>query len=54
MHPEGSFKIGHPSFWNCHKKNYNPTHEDSQYDKLDPQKAKKNSISVNVKKKGTK
>jgi hypothetical protein len=52
IHPSGSFRIGHPSFWNCHKKNYNPGHEDSQYEKLDPQKAKKNSLAITVKKKG--
>ena len=52
IHIPGSFRIGHPSFWNCHKKNYNPGHEDAQYEKLDPQKAKRNSIAINIKKKG--
>lgn len=52
IHPSGSFRIGHPSFWNCHRKNYNPSHEDAMYEKLDPQKAKKNSVAVTIKKKG--
>ena len=50
LHPEGSFRIGHPSFWNCHKQHYNPRHADEEYEKLNPQKVKKNSIAVNIKK----
>ena len=53
LHPPGSFKIGHPSFWNCHKQHYNPYHDDTEYEKLDPQKAKRNSVAVTVKKKRT-
>ena len=53
MHPQGSFRIGSNAFWNYHKQTYNPKHfdEDAEYEKVDPQRAKKNSLTVNVKKK---
>ena len=53
MHPQGSFRIGSQAFWNYHKQTYNPKHfdEDAEYEKVDPQKAKKNTLTVNVKKK---
>jgi hypothetical protein len=50
MHQQGSFRIGSPAFWNYHKKTYNPRHDDIEYENVDPQKAKKNSVSVTVKK----
>lgn len=48
----GSFRIGNPQFWNCHKQKYNNEHDTAEYEQLNPQKAKKNSITFNVKKTG--
>uniref|UniRef100_A0A6C0F8Y3 Uncharacterized protein n=1 Tax=viral metagenome TaxID=1070528 RepID=A0A6C0F8Y3_9ZZZZ len=47
----GSFRIGSPAFWNCHRQKYNPSHDESQYEKDDPNKShKKNTLNLNVKK----
>jgi len=50
MHPQGSFRIGSPQFWNCHKQKYNSKHSEDDYESINPQKAKKNSIAITVKK----
>ena len=54
LHPPGTFKIGHPSFWNCHKTNYNANYDAEEYEKLEQKPVKKNSIQINVKKEGGK
>lgn len=47
----GSFQIGSPAFWNCHRQKYNPRHDDDDYEKVDPNKSnKKNALTLNVKK----
>ena len=52
LRPSGSFKIGSPQFWNCHKSNYNHNYDDDDIQqKVDTSKAKKNSIPINIKKK---
>lgn len=52
----GTFRVGAPKFWECHKKKYNPKHDEVQLSAVDPNSVlkKKNSISVNVKKSGAK
>lgn len=52
IRPQGSFKIGSPQFWNCHRSNYNPKYdEDDVQQKVDVSRVKKNSIPITVKKK---
>ena len=51
LHHPGDFRIGNAQYWNCHRQNYNPDHDSDDFQKIDPNKArKKNSVSVNVKK----
>ena len=50
LHPPGTFKIGHPSLWNCHKTNYNEKYDEEEYKKIDEKPLKKNAIRINVKK----
>ena len=49
FHP-GDFRIGNAQFWNCHRQKYNPNHDNEEYEKIDPNKAKKNRIALTVKK----
>lgn len=52
LRPSGSFKIGSPQFWNCHKSKYNPKYDDDDInEKIDTSKVKKNSIPITIKKK---
>jgi hypothetical protein len=51
MYKPGDFRIGNDQYWGCHKKNYNPKHDDADYEKLDPNKSeKKNRIALTIKK----
>ena len=48
MHPSGSFRVGGPQFWNCHRSNYNPKYDDCEA----PAEIKvKNKSSLTIKKK---
>ena len=46
----GDFRIGNDQYWNCHKQKYNPKHDQDDYERLDPNKGKKNRIPLTVKK----
>ena len=51
MYKPGDFRIGNDQYWGCHKQNYNPKHDDADYEKLDPNKSeKKNRIALTIKK----
>ena len=51
MYKPGDFRIGNDQYWAHHKKSYNPKHDDSDYEKLDPNKSeKKNRIALTIKK----
>lgn len=45
QHPKGSFRVGSNSFWNCHKKNYNPNH----FNKSTPSISKGSKVAVKKK-----
>ena len=46
--PPGSFRVGGPQFWNCHRSNYNPQYDETEQ----PSEIKvKNKSSVTIKKK---
>ena len=49
IRPPGTFKIGSPQFWNCHRSHYNSRYDDEP-EKKEPPKAKKNSITYAIKK----
>jgi len=51
LRPVGSFRIGSPQFWNCHRSNYNARY-DEEPEKKPEIKSKKNSILYTVKKTG--
>ena len=50
VHPEGSFRIGSPQFWNCHKAKYNPKHDNDEPKENANKVKKKNEPTITVKK----